>query len=208
MTEPVGFYCNHEDEPLGSRTHQAQSWTDDGLQVEANPHVYKAIGWEQTCPRAVPVYAVDVPALLAEADRLRVKLDLPCGSCHPCVNYADETWRAADRNPPHVREWDDLREEAKRLEAENDRLRAAVDLLGKQLQGGALDVKEALQFGTERLAIEDVESFLKRERDSYPEHTRQWSAMDELLDTFRLHMVTGTPLTEPKPVGHSEDPWV
>jgi hypothetical protein len=32
--------------------------------------------------------------------------DKPCGSCHPCDNYADETWRAAGRKPPHVYHWD------------------------------------------------------------------------------------------------------
>lgn len=52
-------------------------------------------------------------AALDEADRLReqvkqlqAKLDKPCGSCHPCTNYADETWRAAGRKPPHVYQWD------------------------------------------------------------------------------------------------------
>ncbi|OPG13691.1 hypothetical protein [Microbispora sp. GKU 823] len=49
--------------------------------------------------------------LLAEVERLRAKLDAPCGSCHPCTNYADETWRAAGRTPPHVAEWDALRAE-------------------------------------------------------------------------------------------------
>ncbi len=50
----------------------------------------------------------DVPDLLAEVDRLRAKLDAPCGSCHPCMNYADETWRDAGRTPPHVYMWDEL----------------------------------------------------------------------------------------------------
>jgi hypothetical protein len=64
--------------------------------------------------------------LANEADRLRAKLDQPCGSCHPCTNYRDETWRAADRKPPHVHEWDELRAEADRLREENARLRAEV----------------------------------------------------------------------------------
>ena len=60
----------------------------------------------------------DVPELLAEIERLREKLTAPCGSCHPCTNYRDETWRAADRKPPHVHEWDELRAEVERLRAE------------------------------------------------------------------------------------------
>jgi hypothetical protein len=70
--------------------------------------------------------------LLAEVDRLRAKLDAPCGSCHPCTNYADETWRAAGRTPPHVHEWEELRAEA-------ERLRAQVDLMAKHLQRESLD---------------------------------------------------------------------
>lgn len=59
----------------------------------------------------------DVPKLLAEVDRLRAKLEGPCGSCHPCTEYSDETWRAAGRKPPHVSEWDELRAELDRLRA-------------------------------------------------------------------------------------------
>jgi hypothetical protein len=76
--------------------------------------------------------ARDVPALIAEVERLRAKLEQPCGSCHPCTNYRDETWRAADRKPPHVHEWDELRAEADRLGEENARLRAE---LGRPLTG-------------------------------------------------------------------------
>lgn len=54
----------------------------------------------------------DIPDLLDEVDRLRAKLDGPCGSCHPCNNWADETWRRANRTPPTVQEWDDLRAQA------------------------------------------------------------------------------------------------
>ncbi len=42
-----------------------------------------------------------------EAAQLQAKLDQPCGSCHPCSNYADQTWRAAGRKPPHVHQWDE-----------------------------------------------------------------------------------------------------
>ncbi|MGI5161439.1 hypothetical protein [Microbispora sp. CA-102843] len=53
--------------------------------------------------------------LLSQVEWLRAKLDAPCGSCHPCTNYADETWRAAGRTPPHVAEWDERRAELERL---------------------------------------------------------------------------------------------
>ena len=60
--------------------------------------------------------------LMGDVLSLSAKLDAPCGSCHPCTNYADETWRAAGRTPPHVHEWDELRAEGWRLEG---RLNAA-----------------------------------------------------------------------------------
>src|SRR5690606_23822309 len=72
------------------------------------------------CPLDQAEY--DRTLLLDEVDRLKAKLDAPCGSCHPCTNYADETWRAAGRQPPHVIEWDDLKAETERL---NTRLEAA-----------------------------------------------------------------------------------
>lgn len=49
-----------------------------------------------------PLYLSDVQSLVEAFDK-------PCGSCHPCDNYADETWRAAGRKPPTVYEWDEAR---------------------------------------------------------------------------------------------------
>lgn len=49
-----------------------------------------------------PLAASDIQTLLD-------KLAGPCGSCHPCTEYADETWRAAGRKPPHVYEYDELK---------------------------------------------------------------------------------------------------
>lgn len=43
---------------------------------------------------------------------------------------------------------------------------------------------------------DDVEAWLKRQRDSYPRNTRQWSAIDDLLDDYRLHADTGSRLDE------------
>lgn len=51
----------------------------------------------------------DLTLAIADRNAMRVKLNGPCGSCHPCTNWADETWRAAGRKPPTVQEWDDLR---------------------------------------------------------------------------------------------------
>lgn len=62
-----------------------------------------------------PCAAADVDWLVAEIERLRGRLEKPCGSCHPCMNYRDETWRAADRKPPHVFEYDQLVAEVKNL---------------------------------------------------------------------------------------------
>lgn len=59
-----------------------------------------------------------------------------------------------------------------------------------------------------RLPLEDVERFLKRERDEYEPRGECWNTVDDVLDCFRLHMVTGTPLTEPRPEEGPSDPSV
>ena len=79
---------------------------------------------------ADPHHAQDVADLFAEIKQLREQLDKPCGSCHPCTNYADETWRAAGRKPPHVIDWEDAQEEIKQLRAENDELRRQLERVG------------------------------------------------------------------------------
>ncbi|MFI7628445.1 hypothetical protein [Microbispora rosea] len=84
-------------------------------------------------------------------------------------------------------------------EAEVERLQRAVQLLGTHLQGGARDFVDALAEIERRLPIEHVERFLKRERDRHEKTDVSWAALDDALDAFRLHMVTGTPLTEPRP---------
>lgn len=71
--------------------------------------------------------AQEVPGLLALIDDLRTKLAKPCGSCHPCDNYADETWRAAGRKPPHVTEWDETQAQLTRLRAELEQVREQRD---------------------------------------------------------------------------------
>ncbi|MGW4663235.1 hypothetical protein [Streptosporangium sandarakinum] len=94
------------------------------------------------------------------------------------------------------------------LLAEVKRLRAAVDLLGSQLQGGSQTFIDALTELEQRLPAEHVERFLKRERDEHGKQSYWWKALDEALDAFRLHLVTGTPLTEPRPIGGPEAPGV
>ena len=51
--------------------------------------------------RGAPLYLSDIQSLVEAFDK-------PCGSCHPCDNWADETWRAAGRKPPHVYQWDEM----------------------------------------------------------------------------------------------------
>lgn len=92
------------------------------------------------------------------------------------------------------------REEARALLADNERLQAAVQLLGTNLQGSARDFVDALAEVERRIPVEHVERFLKRERDEYEPRGECWNTVDDVLDVFRLHMVTGTPLTEPRPV--------
>ncbi len=45
---------------------------------------------------------------MGERDELQRKLDMPCGSCHPCNNWASQTWENAGLMRPHVYEWQAL----------------------------------------------------------------------------------------------------
>jgi hypothetical protein len=83
--------------------------------------------------------------------------------------------------------------------AEVERLRTVVGILGSQLQGGAQAFMDAAVEAEARLRIEDVERFLKRERDTYEPRGQHWTVVDDILDCFRLHMVTSTPLDQPRP---------
>jgi hypothetical protein len=90
------------------------------------------------------------------------------------------------------------------------RLNNAVKTLGAALQLDSMAVVDELKrhAGDACLPIQDVERFLKRERDEYVKGTLVWNALDGVLDCFRLHMVTGTPLTEPRPEEGATDPSV
>ena len=105
---------------------------------------------------------------------------------------------------------------AAELLAEVERLNAAVQLLGAQLQRSSMDIVDELKAAAMaaeferdvRLPASDVERFLKRERDEHDKTSIAWRDLDEVLEGFRLHMVTGTPLTAPKPTEGPEAPGV
>lgn len=97
------------------------------LRVEVSAETERAASWQAACQSAYDRFAEaeadrdrarDIAvALEQEVAQLQAKLDGPCGSCHPCVNYSDETWRAAGRKPPHVYEWDEAQAAEKRVRA-------------------------------------------------------------------------------------------
>lgn len=93
------------------------------------------------------------------------------------------------------------------LLGEVDRLNAAVQLLGSELQRDSMKVIDQLKHEP-CLPIEHVERFLKRERDQHGKTSYWWRSLDEALDTLRLHVATGTPLTEPCPQEGPEAPFV
>jgi hypothetical protein len=85
--KPVGYHCDHSDEPYGARTHHSWEWNENGGGFVYGPHpdtISSHTGPDQAylkpedrgirCPRAVPVYAVGVPALLAEVERLAARV--------------------------------------------------------------------------------------------------------------------------------------
>jgi hypothetical protein len=42
---------------------------------------------------------------------------------------------------------------------------------------------------------DDIAAWLKRHRDEYGKNSLEWRVVDLLLDTYRLHADTGTPLS-------------
>jgi hypothetical protein len=54
---------------------------------------------------------------------------------------------------------------------------------------------------------DDVAEWVKRRRDEYAQHgasSDEWTALDDLLDDYRLHADTGTPLSEDVPTPGGE----
>jgi hypothetical protein len=43
---------------------------------------------------------------------------------------------------------------------------------------------------------DEVEAWLKRQRDKYPKNSSAWFPLDWALDNYRLHADTGTPLSQ------------
>lgn len=81
---PVGYYCDHSDEPTDARTHRDWEFVEgEGFVFQHQPNTNSALSFaeqkylrperrEQRCERAVPVYVG--PAVDAELDRLRNEL--------------------------------------------------------------------------------------------------------------------------------------
>jgi hypothetical protein len=67
----------------------------------------------------------ELDALRAENAKLRAKLAMPCGSCHPCTQWANQTWVNAGLPLPHVSDWQEM-------EAERDALRAQLDAMTEE----------------------------------------------------------------------------
>ncbi|MGW5197305.1 hypothetical protein [Streptomyces spiralis] len=90
--QPVGYYCDHSDEPADARTHHDWEFVEgEGFVFQHKPETFTALTFvdqpylkpedrETRCPRAVPVYpepAVDaeLAAVRTERDQARAALD-------------------------------------------------------------------------------------------------------------------------------------
>jgi hypothetical protein len=51
---------------------------------------------------------------------------------------------------------------------------------------------------------DQVEVYIKRKRDEYPHDDAGWIILDDLLDDYRLHADTGTPLAVDVPSSRDE----
>jgi hypothetical protein len=90
----------------------------------------------------------------AEVDRLRAKLDMPCGSCHPCLNWPAETWKRAGRHLPDVHRFGEMEDERTQLRADVDALLPAAKLCLATLDADApMNPAEALLVTTVRDVI-------------------------------------------------------
>lgn len=123
---PVGYYCDHSDEPRGQRTHEGWAWTDDSREWMLQPDTISAHGgttdWDperRVCPRAVPVYAVDASALTAQVERLTAERDRIAEVREAAVREAKRERDAHDQTAA----------ELKRAEAERDEARILMERL-------------------------------------------------------------------------------
>jgi hypothetical protein len=141
-----------DDAPLGARVSELHESYLDMIQVDGF-HLDEVR--QRTAERDLAVW------LHAE---LQHKLTLPCGDCHPCNNWSDETWRRAGRKPPAVVTWEDKLAETRGLYA---RLDDAIKLIEEM--AGHLRQDAALTIGVEtRLAA------LRGDQPAEPEVTPPW----------------------------------
>lgn len=54
-------------------------------------------------------FAFAEAAAVERIKALEAKLALPCGSCHPCTEWANQTWVNAGERLPHVHEWQEMK---------------------------------------------------------------------------------------------------
>jgi hypothetical protein len=86
--KPVGFYCDHSEEPYGARTHHDWEHVEGkGFVFQHQPETITALSHveqtylkpadrEKRCARAVPVYAAPtVAAVRKERDEARARVD-------------------------------------------------------------------------------------------------------------------------------------
>ncbi|MFB7461253.1 hypothetical protein [Streptomyces sp. NPDC056188] len=104
---PVGFYCNHSDEPNGARSHHDWEFVEgEGFVFQHHPDTISALTYpdapylkdgqqEQRCARAVPVYPG--PDVDAELAKLRAERDKFC-------DRVDTLTAVAKGNKRHVQE--------------------------------------------------------------------------------------------------------
>ncbi|MGW3321081.1 hypothetical protein [Streptomyces virginiae] len=87
QVEPVGYYCDHSDEPVDARTHHDWEWVDgEGLVFTRQPNTISAqLGLQrylgpdrdQRCLRAEPVYSAALLTLVtADLDETRKQRDI------------------------------------------------------------------------------------------------------------------------------------
>jgi hypothetical protein len=141
----LGAGCAHADE----------DYARDPLVAEVPPYAGDtAHGQRAADAEFIAAAPTALPELLAEVERLRAKLDMPCGSCHPCLNWPAETWKRAGRHLPDVHRFGEMEDERTQLRADVDALLPAAKLCLATLDADApMNPAEALLVTTVRDVI-------------------------------------------------------